>query len=624
MICSGHAAGMRCEGATKVMEFYDRKEFRLWLKDTPRSCAIALASRAVLRIAPIIDVNFSKKDRDSAKKRETILVTFRCMALTWVVGSQLNKNANLGFAASTAISAALKARDDVAKAAIFAAEVFTSSANDRASAKAADAVDSALSAAAFSLATNFKAVRIGVTNLSKELRAAVNADANTLERSGLLPSALANQPLWPDRLPKWVDDNWRVMKAALLALEEDWDVWTDWYEARLRGDPGNEELELARVMTADEIWQQGPKVLNAHIKRLIEKSAVVEVNVSDTLTLGRSETSVLKATPPAVDGDDVAAFGQRPAAFKFAVQGAHIEATPQRETPIDQGVAFDIYAELKAKARELVERLQQTNSDQRATQTAQRLLDCLGGSLADVSPGILLMRHRSLEADAAAYDTPEARRELFPDAIAMIRDLIASADDLMSGYPSIRKIQAASLALEIQRSDVDAVQAKLAEIRAAAAQSQIVAPSARSALSAAVLEVDEVARAIHFSATDIVRAAAIERRAEIVSLQVLDNRNFISAVIQPLAGAGEGLRRMARESLKEAAAAVPRGVGAGVEETVKGLVKGGVATLVGSIIDPVTGLAVLIASLRPLARKTEEVKKALDAEPDAEKSSKSE
>ena len=64
------------------------------------------------------------------------------------------------------------------------------------------------------------------------------------------------------------------LKSALLAADQGWEVWTDWYEARLAGDaarPPNEALEVARATIPDEIWKQGPAVVNAEIKRLIDQ-----------------------------------------------------------------------------------------------------------------------------------------------------------------------------------------------------------------------------------------------------------------------------------------------------------------------------------------------------------------
>jgi hypothetical protein len=84
-------------------------------------------------------------------------------------------------------------------------------------------------------------------------------------------------PLWPTGVPDWATEGWQILKTALLDAGEDWEVWTDWYEARLAGaagHPPNEALEIARATIPDEIWKQGPAVVNAEIKRLIAEHAV--------------------------------------------------------------------------------------------------------------------------------------------------------------------------------------------------------------------------------------------------------------------------------------------------------------------------------------------------------------
>jgi hypothetical protein len=66
-------------------------------------------------------------------------------------------------------------------------------------------------------------------------------------------------------------DLWHEMKRGLLATGQDWEVWTDWYEARLTGKRTNKKLEIARATIPNETWEQGPAVVNAHIKDLIAK-----------------------------------------------------------------------------------------------------------------------------------------------------------------------------------------------------------------------------------------------------------------------------------------------------------------------------------------------------------------
>jgi len=430
----------------------------------------------------------------------------------------------------------------------------------------------------------------------KTFDAAVSDDIRDLD--GASTPAIAGLPLWPGGSPPpWITNRWERLKRDLIKVGVGWEAWVNWYDYRLRGDVRSEAHELAYVEVPDEFWADSPARVNTWILGKIQAESPPQVAPAD-------EADVAGA----------AAFTQRPAAFHFMLRGERIEAVPQQDPSPATGVARDIYAELKIKVTDLADRLQKSNAVPRLRQTVQRLLDCLGMTLENVKPGILLMRYRSLEADALAFDTPDGRKELFSDAIAMMRDVIASVDDLMGAYPSIRKIQAAALALELQRVDVEAVQMHLDDIRNQAAHFELVAPSAQEALSAALPDVEEATGAIESAKDDIARAAAIDLRAELVSLQVLDYRNFISAVVQPLSSIGKGLSEVARKSLKEAKDAIPRAVGSGVEETVKGLIKGGMATLVGSLFGPVAGLAVLIASLRPLSRKVEQIHDAVQAD----------
>ena len=71
-------------------------------------------------------------------------------------------------------------------------------------------------------------------------------------------------------VPDHVSEAWAQLKRALLAAGEDWEVWTDWYEDRLVGRSANWRTELARTKIDEEIWRQGPKVVNATIRRIID------------------------------------------------------------------------------------------------------------------------------------------------------------------------------------------------------------------------------------------------------------------------------------------------------------------------------------------------------------------
>ena len=48
--------------------------------------------------------------------------------------------------------------------------------------------------------------------------------------------------------------------------DEDWDVWIDWYEERLRGGSRGENYELVFASVPQEEWDKGPAAANAWIK----------------------------------------------------------------------------------------------------------------------------------------------------------------------------------------------------------------------------------------------------------------------------------------------------------------------------------------------------------------------
>ncbi len=98
--------------------------------------------------------------------------------------------------------------------------------------------------------------------------AALAADATQID-DGASAADIAGSPLWPAERPREIAELWRKLKRDLHAAGEDWDVWTDWYEARLAGKRSNKKLEIARATIPNEIWEQGPAVVNAHIKNLI-------------------------------------------------------------------------------------------------------------------------------------------------------------------------------------------------------------------------------------------------------------------------------------------------------------------------------------------------------------------
>ena len=68
--------------------------------------------------------------------------------------------------------------------------------------------------------------------------------------------------LWSRAAPKWVNDAWIGFQAA-LPKGEDWDVWIDWYEDRLRGRTRGEAYEAVFASVPQDVWARGPAAANA-------------------------------------------------------------------------------------------------------------------------------------------------------------------------------------------------------------------------------------------------------------------------------------------------------------------------------------------------------------------------
>ena len=332
----------------------DRKAIQRWLEDMHlqgrSEVAETVAARAALRALPLLAIDL--RNRSEAHKdnlHALILAVFRIAALPWVAIKFPTSRSRLrlgvasavfaGHAAENAasfsadyshdfsndfstgidVSFATQAAGDAARSptlavhsaaalaarsAIVVARSLSDASGAESARDAAAAVD--IAAAAFSMAAGDD-----VTALRS-----IAADVGALD-SGRSAHEIAGWPLWPSMLdgtPQWTSVAWQDLKAALLSADGDWDVWIDWYEARLAGErrrPPIEALEIARATIADEIWKQGPAMVNAEIRRLIEEhrpkpdDPAPDVELGPILEVGEHGLE-LTAPTPLVGGFDQA------------------------------------------------------------------------------------------------------------------------------------------------------------------------------------------------------------------------------------------------------------------------------------------------------------------------------
>ncbi|MFL5298276.1 MAG: winged helix-turn-helix domain-containing protein [Phenylobacterium sp.] len=313
----------------------------------------------------------------------------------------------------------------------------------------------------------------------------------------------------------------------------------------------------------------------------------------------------------ASSGDDEQALVQRPAPYSFAWKQNQLHAVPQIERPFDAGIAAEILEALREKAFAAIDALESNYGDPRVSESVSRFLGTIAQPADRIREGELLMRFRSLEADQHSYADPSFERERSVRAI--IIDLVSSAEDLISLYPSIRLIEANRQALRFQADDVSLLRYRdqVESMRAAASASPLVAASVLEALDEGNVEIDSLTEIVVLSTSDSERALAIEKRASVAGLQALDVRNFASATLKKL---NEELGPVAVESWREIKAAIPKGIGKGVEHAVAGGVKVAVASLAAALAGPLAGIGILIGSFVPLSRRASEAAEKLEVD----------
>ena len=250
--------------------FTKQEDIKRWLYGKPRDIAVVFAARATLRVAPLLVTALGPRGGGvSSASRDLILPALRAMSAAWVAAQYATNHGATNFAIVRTAAAGAAAFASVVSAPSAAAAVADSAVY--ATSAASDAYDTVASvASAVSASADARALAAPAAKARAAIYAAAASDARCIDR-GLTAAAMASRPLWASGTPEWARDAWKRLRTALLREDQDWKVWTEWYSARLDGRPSIEALEIARMLIGDEIWDEGPRAVNAQIGRLIEE-----------------------------------------------------------------------------------------------------------------------------------------------------------------------------------------------------------------------------------------------------------------------------------------------------------------------------------------------------------------
>jgi hypothetical protein len=483
-------------------------ELAAFLEGKPIEWAEAIASRAALRVLPLALGLLAASDLDTETLDKHCMLLFRANFIAWA----RSRYRDVSFEESSGSAAQ----------AAFTQNLLNNELYDHCLSTAAYAVTphdkiSAAEMAGFNagLAADFGApLRAGKEYPygGKEVWAAVEVDCQILLVRSI--QGLRDEPLWPlefrrhseagANLPSWAMVPLGKFLRSDFVQKGQWSVFLNWYMAIL---PNNNKSLVRTYFSKDAIIYIG------QIKEETWRNpdfALQQIEGIHKLLDGEGERELLDEAIKALPQ-------QRPAAFRFEWRDEKIAAAPPAANLSDGALAADLFNETRQKAQELRERLSRSNADPRVVGSVVKLLDVMPDEIADLRPGLLRSRSRSIEADAIAYR--ERENELSPDAIAQLIDLSESLRDLQACYPEIREIEAEALALDLAGKDIDAVKRCLDQIVASVDQAtDIVDPSASEAL-----------RTMATIAEDPAASFVRERRIADYAVVV---RNFISPLLR--------------------------------------------------------------------------------------------
>ena len=308
-----------------MVEISSHVELEEWLRDKPREFAVAIASRAALRTLPAL---FSSHDM--------VLPVFRAAFVSWVASGssevKLRQEAAIAAAAADDVAEGEAPALFVARSAAWAAYA---AARNRPAVDAADAVRCAELAAGAARADVWAAVSSDMAMLADD------------HRRKLTPARLAFRRLWPKGRPQRTTTDWQVLKTALLEAGEDWEVWTEWYDARVNGRRPNEALEVARILEVeDAIWRAGPKVANAHIKSLIAKYTL-QLSPPPRRGATRAELAEVVSPAPSLTSDERLDAGPNPTYDAPAIS-ADLPTLPVRQRALIRTILSGLPAQAPA------------------------------------------------------------------------------------------------------------------------------------------------------------------------------------------------------------------------------------------------------------------------------------
>lgn len=349
-------------------------EFREWLKDQPREFGLAIAARAALRVLPIA---FLPRATDEWVADHSLAI-FRSLAI-----SMLSQNISIhridsrdAAIAAVFVAAAKCAASSSAFAAAHSVAAFDQSGRGN----VADAVFFAYSATDGA----FGAAVVYWQNVAADCDWLVRQNSSAAKSAQLL----TEQPLWTLGNPDWFADVWVNSSHRLCTIDQNYQLWTKWYECRIRGEinafilprHADETLQIRIFNQGNEWWSRGHAAVNADIAAWIEEANAGEI---------------LPEAEPQPQNTDVIVFR------RDANDLIEVDATAGVDELLTTPEAQDRHREAVETVNDALSFCQGHNVVSFAAPFLQRYADALGSRVEDCKPGVLFQRYGRLERNIA-------------------------------------------------------------------------------------------------------------------------------------------------------------------------------------------------------------------------------
>lgn len=274
-----------------MVDVSNREKLEAWLKTQPRHVSALVASRAALRVLPLLGGFQSTSEWPEFRiRREFLLPSLRAMAasrlvVTWPSPDAANFarayiNAAVGNPPHHAAAHASGngTATDAYRACNSAFVAAYNAAHAHAAASSASGAVTATIAASSGAAAGDDAYAALAWDCNAIEGLRLKADDDEVKVALALRS-LAQSPIWGvgETIPAEFVQSWGTLKARLAdardaeGSDEGWHVWIDWYEAALVGRPMSEAELGAYALAPEEEWKAGPASVNARIKARLKE-----------------------------------------------------------------------------------------------------------------------------------------------------------------------------------------------------------------------------------------------------------------------------------------------------------------------------------------------------------------